>query len=44
MENNRCFFVKVCHRLVSAVYFVIVPTLIAYEFQALQYTHISMLL
>ena len=42
MDNNRFFFVNVCRRLVCAVYFVIDFTLIAYEFQALQYTHFSM--
>ena len=25
MDNNRFFFVYICRRLVSAVYFVIVP-------------------
>ena len=25
MANNRYFFVNLCHRLVCAVYFVIVP-------------------
>ena len=40
MADNRFFFVNVCHRLVCAVYFVIVP--IENEFQPLQYAHISM--
>ena len=45
MDITRFFFVNVCRRLVCVVYFVIVSigyTLIAYEIQALQYTHTSM--
>ena len=40
MANNRFFFVNVCRRLVCANWLHF--TLIAYEFQAFQYEHISM--